>query len=119
MRYGVRISIRMRVECAISTGVFNTICLTQAIGTTELFNIFVHVYGFTRSEQIINNRILDSTLLILLIDTFHLSTTPTHPLGLGLLEPSMMTVNLVGQVSWTKLLFSTWTAARTAPYLLP
>ena len=103
----------------MSTGVFNTICLIRAIDATELFNIFVHVYCFTRSEQIINNRILDSTLLILLIDTFHLSTTPTHPLGLGLLDPSMMTVNLVGQVSWTKLLFSTWTAARAAPYLLP
>ena len=97
----------------MSTGVSNRIYLTQAIGTTELFNIFVHVYGFTRSEQIINNRILDSTLLILLIDTFHLSTTPTHPLGLGLLDPSMMTVNLVGQVSWTKLLF------RLGPRLAP
>ena len=39
----------------MSTGVVNTICLMRAIRTTELFNIFVHVYGFARSEYIAPN----------------------------------------------------------------
>ncbi len=95
----------------------NTICLIRAIGTTELFNIFVHVYGFTRSEYIINNRVSGFNSLDFINRHFSLKYYPTHPLGLGLLDPSMMTVNLVGQVSWTKLLSMSWTAARAAPCL--
>ena len=103
----------------MSTGVVNTICLMWAIRTTELFTIVVHVYGSARSEYIINNRISGFNSLDFINRHFSLKYYPTHPLGLGLLDPSTMTVNLVGQVSWTKLLFSTWTAARAAPYLLP